>query len=353
MSDEAKIKITLDDLDGSGALVQGSPAAAAVAQGQAGRTYGNVSDLQTTRLEIGTEVAEKLYMKGWFYLGVAGLLGAFAAWAICEPSFEDGDSSGAWGNFWLIPLAVVLMCFGFAVAESIVEQSPRKALYRGALALVVGVVLGFLFDAVANVVFTITTGLAAAAGIAEVDNPAFWLARAIAWTVLGTAAGLSYGLIGGSFKRGQYGILGGVIGAAVGGLVFDPISLALEGAEVSRAVGFSLFGASTGIAMGWVESALKDRWLLVISGPLSGKQFILYKPITSAGSLQTCDIYLFKDPDIQPLHLEFGLRGATTWLRPIGAVDVGGVTARERRLNHGDVVAVGRYRFLYQERARD
>jgi hypothetical protein len=135
--------------------------------------------------------------------------------------------------------------------------------------------------------------------------------------------------------------------------VFDPISLALDGAEVSRGVGFSLFGAATGIGMGWVESALKDRWLQVISGPLAGKQFILYKPTTTAGSLQSCDIYLFKDPDVQPLHLEFELRGAAVWLRPIGAVEIDGAPARERRLNHGDVVTVGRYRFLYQERTRD
>jgi ubiquitin-protein ligase len=47
--------------------------------------------------------------------------------------------------------------------------------------------------------------------------------------------------------------------------------------------------------MGLVGSALKDRWLYVTSGPLAGKQFILYKPQTIMGapverhlSLQGC-----------------------------------------------------------------
>jgi hypothetical protein len=38
--------------------------------------------------------------------------------------------------------------------------------------------------------------------------------------------------------------------------------------------------------MGLVESALKDRWLYVTSGPLAGKQFILYKSETTIGSRQ-------------------------------------------------------------------
>jgi hypothetical protein len=87
-----------------------------------------------------------------------------------------------------------------------------------------------------------------------------------------------YGIIGRSGKKTAYGAIGGAIGAAIGGLIFDPISFATKGGAVSRAVGFALLGMATGIAMGLVESALKDRWLYVTAGPLSGKQFILYKP---------------------------------------------------------------------------
>src|SRR6185437_10893964 len=76
----------------------------------------------------------------------------------------------------------------------------------------------------------------------------------------------------------------------VGGMVFDPIALATKAGAPSRAVGFALFGLATGVAMGIVESALKDRWLYVAAGPLAGKQFILYKPVTVIGSSQQSDI---------------------------------------------------------------
>ena len=103
-----------------------------------------------------------------------------------------------------------------------------------------------------------------------------------------------------SSKRMLYGVLGGVIGAGLGGIVFDPIAMLTHGGAPSRAVGFGLVGLATGVAVGLVESALKDRWLYVTAGPLAGKQFILYKPRTVIGSDQKCDIYLFKDSNILP-----------------------------------------------------
>jgi len=80
-----------------------------------------------------------------------------------------------------------------------------------------------------------------------------------------------------SAKKAWYGILGGAIGAGLGGMLFDPIALATKGARSAGALGFGLLGMATGVAMGLVESALKDRWLYVTAGPLAGKQFILYK----------------------------------------------------------------------------
>ena len=81
--------------------------------------------------------------------------------------------------------------------------------------------------------------------------------------------------------------LGLLLGAGLGGIIFDPIAMATKGGAPSRAVGFALVGIATGVAMGLVESALKDRWLYVTSGPLAGKQFILYKPLTTIGSSQS------------------------------------------------------------------
>ena len=166
-------------------------------------------------------------------------------------------------------------------------------------------------------------------------------------------AGIIYGLVDRSGSKTKYGVLGGLIGAGLGGALFDPISfLTGPGREVSRGVGFALLGLATGVAIGIVESALKDRWLYVASGPLAGKQFILYKPITTIGSSQSSDIYLFKDTSILPQHGVIELRGAQTFIRSDAPVFVSGAPARNRALQSGDLIQIGRYAFHFRERQR-
>ena len=171
--------------------------------------------------------------------------------------------------------------------------------------------------------------------------------------VFGAAGGVLYGLIGLSGKKILYGVLGGVIGAGLGGLLFDPIALLTHGGAPSRAVGFGLVGLATGVGVGLVESALKDRWLYVTAGPLAGKQFILYKPRTVMGSDQSCDIYLFKDTNIAKEHAIIELSGSRIMLLAIGQTYVNGQPVRQQVLPNGAVVQIGRYAFRYQERQRN
>jgi len=125
-----------------------------------------------------------------------------------------------------------------------------------------------------------------------------------------------------------------------------------KGAALSRGVGFALVGLATGVAMGLVESALKDRWLYVTAGPLAGKQFILYKSETSIGSRQESDIYLFKDPNILPQHALIQISGARVQLRATGPVQWAGQSIKNRVLQDGDLLQVGRYSFRYKEKHR-
>jgi FtsH-binding integral membrane protein len=349
-ANQEKVRITLDEL--SSVATPGSSNAtvepSVLAPGT--KSYGNIN-AQPEAPKMAQEKASIL-LQGWFYLGLAGLLGALAGWAIAEPGFVDGGAH-RWGNIWLLPLIVTLMCVGFSIAESVVERSTRKALIRTGLALPLGIVLGFLFMGVANIAYAIALGICSAAGIQSVHNPAVWIARGIAWMVLGAAGGVVYGILGQSMKKTGYGTLGGAIGAGIGGLIFDPISFATHGGATSRAVGFCLFGLATGVAMGLVESALKDRWLYVTAGPLAGKQFILYKPRTTIGSSQECDIYLFKDPDILPEHATLEVKGSRTHLAATGMVYAAGQPVRGIRvLESGSVIQLGRYGFRYQEKQR-
>jgi hypothetical protein len=343
------LRVTLEELDGlPRAELIARDAAAVVAS--APKSYGNIHE--TPDAPILAQEKGSILLQAWFYLGLAGCLGALLGWAIAEPGFVDG-AGRRWGNLLMIPLLVTLMCVGFAVAESLVERSAKKALVRCGLALPLGIALGFLFDGLANIFYSIGLSICAQLGAQSFHSPSVWVARGIGWMVLGVAGGVVYGILGQSMKKTGYGALGGALGAAVGGVIFDPISFVTHGGATSRAVGFGLLGMATGIAIGLVESALKDRWLYVTAGPLAGKQFILYKPQTAIGSAQNCDIYLFKDPEILPQHALLQLKGSKVYLVAEGAAYIGGQPVRSARvLESGTLLQMGRYAFRYQERQR-
>ncbi len=346
------LKITAEDL-AKVAVPEAlaSPVGSAATASSGAKSYGTISEAA----EMAPAVSEQrgsILLQGWFYLGAAGLLGAVLGWGLCERSFVDAATERHWGNIWMIPAIVTFMCIGYGVSESIVERSARKAILRGLLALPLGVVLGFIFEAVANLIYNLGLNVCAQAGVQSYRNPAAWIARGFGWAVFGAAGGTVYGLVGQSMKKAKYGIIGGLIGAGIGGTVFDPISMGMRGATLSRAVGFALFGAATGIAMGWVESALKDRWLYVTSGPLAGKQFILYKSLTTIGSDQKSDIYLFKDPNILGQHAAIAITGSRVQFKALGAAYVTGSPVSTRVLQNGDLLQIGRYAFRYKERHR-
>ncbi len=347
--DRNTIKITAEDLAGV-ALPQMASIPSAVPSPSGAKVYGTVNEAAEQFLPVTAERGSIL-LQGWFYLGFAGLVGALAGWGIAEPGFIDGRTR-SWGNFLMIPGIITLMCMAFGISESTVERSLKKALLRGILALPLGILLGFIFDMMANMIFNTLVRISYEAGAQTYKNPAFWVSRGIAWMVFGAAGGVVYGIVGQSSKKGQYGVLGGALGAGLGGVLFDPISMATHVGSVSRAVGFALVGVATGIGMGLVESALKDRWLYVVAGPLAGKQFILYKSQTTIGSKQESDIYLFKDPNILPQHAVITLSGARVMLQATGPVQWAGQQVNSRVLQDGDLLQLGRYAFRYKEKHR-
>jgi hypothetical protein len=347
---ESLIRVTADDI--AAVETAASAAEAVQRQPQAGRSYGNINSAFAETEPLRAEERPSLLLQGWFYLGAAGLVGAVTGWAICERAFIDGGEAHRWGNTWMIPMVTMMMMVCFAIAESVVERSLKKAAYRLAMVVPLGVVFGFVFAQTANVIYAIGLNIIVSMGIQTYRNPAWWLVRATAWASFGVAAGLCYGLVGKAAKKAKYGVLGGAIGAFLGGILFDPIAMLVDKGGQSRAIGFALVGMAAGAAMGFVESALKDRWVYVSAGPLAGKQFILYKSQTTIGSDQSSDIYLFKDVSIAPQHATIDIRGVQATLHAHAPLFVSGVPTHSRVLLSGDIIQIGRYMFKYNERHR-
>ena len=124
MSNEhEKIRITLDDVDHVvvDPPTRSAPPPPPITDIGASRTWGRVDAGPSHSLATGASATANVFLRAWVYLGLAGFLGAFVAWALCEPSFNDRGPRGA-GNILLFPAFVILMSLGFALAESVVER---------------------------------------------------------------------------------------------------------------------------------------------------------------------------------------------------------------------------------------
>lgn len=313
-----------------------------------------------------------LIHKSWFYLMFAGALGAFIAWAVIEPYFDDYPVNP--GLEW-IPLLMLFSVGGLTglmigCMEGILARNFFRALKAGGLGFLVGFGGGLISMVFAGLLLQIIEPLGIAIiGRAAAEDPASHLSgfllliiqRSLIWSLLCMAVGLGPGIALRAKKLIMNGFLGGLIGGAIGGFLFDPINYILSAgtlsynAEISRAVGFCVVGGCTGLMMGLVEMLSKEAWLVMTEGPLKGKQFIIYKDPTVIGSSPRSEIYLFKDPTIEPAHAVIQTIRDGYEIEDRNTPDgtwVNGQRIKRKRLVPGDEIRIGKTRFRYSERAK-
>ena len=357
-----------------------------------GRVYGTISGGQVMGASGGSSAMQVLY-KPWIHAGLAGLVLAFISWAITEP-IPYFSSNGAdlerklveyleQKGYTLLSLsqesaptqeAVIeqfrrtirtgiymetMLWFGIigaaigaglCSAEHFVGRAYEKAL-RGAL---IGIGVGFLGGAIAGGVAqylyaSLTSMNAEASFAAQV------MARGAGWGLAGLMLGAGQGIAMGSAKKVRNGLMGGLLGGLLGGALFDPIANALQTGWASRMVALCVIGAATGVLIGLVEAVLKEAWLLVTAGPLAGKQFIIYRNPTVFGSSPKADIYLFKDPSVEPRHAALYVGAGWYELEDQGTPHstlVNGRRIGRQRLRHDDNIQIGQYAFSYAEKRR-
>jgi hypothetical protein len=279
-------------------------------------------------------------------------------------TLEQLQSQHRVSGLLLFPLVAGLIGLFIGAADGLICRLPRRALLCGAVGLVVGLVGGFVCDIAAEIAYAPLTQLA----MKQSKDPAFGLStlgfviqvfgRAVAWGMVGVAMGLGQGIALRSKRLLIYGLLGGVIGGLLGGMLFDPIDQILLGtdkpsAHWSRMVGITVIGATVGAMIGIVELLARDTWLRMTQGPLTGKEFILFKDVMNVGSSPRSDIYLFNDPQVAGDHAVLRNVGdeceieAREALHPV-LLNNNGV--RRARLRHGDTVTIGRTIFVFQRR---
>lgn len=248
--------------------------------------------------------------------------------------------------------------------DGIVCRMWTRAVLSGLVGLGVGFLGGFILSTFANLIYSPLAQIAqshngdGAAGLSPLGFCVQIMGRTLAWGLVGVAMGLGQGIALRSQRLLVFGLIGGVVGGILGGMLFDPLDLLILGADkpsahISRMVGFMVIGASVGGMIGLVELLARDSWLRMEEGPLTGKEFLVFKDVMKVGSSPRSDIYLFNDPRVEGHHATLRTVGEALEVESVNAqrqVLVNDRAVRRARLRHGDRITLGRTVFIYQRR---
>ncbi len=294
---------------------------------------------------------------------VAAAIGIALAWGftevtgIAEIEATSKLGSDAASALWTGVVGVIfggtLVAFDSAVAGAWNVAGKR---FAGASMpmFAVSFVAGFAGNAI---YLQIVKGLIEAVlrGESVTDNDIrFYLARAIGWALFGAGVGAAIGLVNKSQKQAINGAIGGALGGAAGGIVFQCVSANLgAGDRLSRLLGLLAVGALIAVAMRAVETARREAWLQVLAGGMAGKEFILYHAITRIGSSPECEIFLLKDPSVAKVHAQIEDRGTQRILTAMqgSPVLLNQVPVASQVLRSGDQLQIGNTVIGYTERA--
>lgn len=236
-----------------------------------------------------------------------------------------------------------------ALAEPIVNRNQRQAIINGSVALTLGAVGAVIAYGTADYLYGLLGGGQTEGIFRQM------IARAIGWGVLGAFLAVAPGLVLKSPKRALIGVGGGALGGFLGGLLFDPVGMATDSDAVSRLVSITAIGALAGAGTGLIENVAKTGWLRVVAGLIKGKQFILYKNPTTIGSSPQCDIYLFKDPQVSPVHAAIHIVGGRYEIEDRSSATgtlVNGKPVSRTRLPANSHLQIGSTTLLFQEKER-
>ena len=363
MDDDAKkIVISLDDVTGPDP-VAAEPAHWSPPPASVGSTAPNPALPPMQGYSAGHQVSSFSFAKlgaNALLIGlIGGAIGGFVGTLPAEVVLKAW--TGGWNIFdppsqtelvlstatWVMIIGAFI---GFALSslDGFTSGSAEKGFLDGIKGAATGAGAGFVGGAVAQILFHALLSGDTSGGEGKV-----YLARIIAWSVFGLLVGLGIGLPFGT-RRLVNGLTGGAAGGAFGGLCFQLVASSATGDSILlRLVGMTITGIGIGVGIGLVERARKDSWLVAVGGPMTGKEIILYKPVTLIGSDYRCDLVLVKDPAVAPQHLSLTRdpSGAATLQVTAGAtVLINGAPVQSHRLRPGDHLGIGASTLVYQQR---
>jgi hypothetical protein len=287
---------------------------------------------------------------------VGGVLGG-VLFLILSTNWDAGNSANP--TVFNLTYAVTYIPAGVAIGfviccwDDLTSRSPRTALRHGLRGAVFGAVGIYVGQVCGQYLYEkINTN----PGSNDPADATAFLSRIVAFAVIGAVLGLALGAANGfQFKRMLNGVIGGTMGGAVGGFVFQLQNNAFPNESQNLLDIILITCLAIGVALGirLVERVGRDSWIRITAGPMSGKEFVLYKPETRIGADYRCDIVVAKDTGVQPFHAAF-LRandGSVTVAPFEGStIRLNGLPSEGGPLKNLDAVIIGGSILTYQER---
>jgi len=237
---------------------------------------------------------------------------------------------------WSAVIALFVGLF-LGIGEGVYYGSKEKAIKYALIGAGVSLAIGFISGYLAQWMY------------AEMltDDPADFTAafvRGLGWAIMGLGIGISVGLIKPEKKRILFCSLGGLVGAFIGGFLFNYVCDIIPNDVVARGVAIVIMGILIGVGVGLLEQFAKAAWLKVIRGEFEGKEYLVFAGTTSIGNNGKNTIVLFKDKLVGPHHCDIKLEGSKYVLTdcgtPMGTIVNGQKTVRHV-LRQGDAIAIG------------
>jgi len=303
---------------------------------------------------------------------LAGMLGAIVAWAIMEPTSlmpDDGRYIGYGAIVTVGLISGLLIGLLLGLAEGISGLSPRDAARSAMLGALVGAAGGMVGLATGNALYNAFDQLAHASnGVnpGSIGQPNLFsfvlllIGRGLGWALIGLFIGLSQGIATLSTKKMINGAVGGFIGGGLGGSVFEILAWMNEGHVTNflpgmiRFISFSITGAGIGLFIGFIEEIAKQAWLVKLVGRNEGNEYTLYKEVTTLGRSEFADIPIFTDPDVSESHAAIRAIGKRYHVEDLGSAfgtKVDGQAITKETLKDGDIIEIGKTRFLFKDKA--
>jgi hypothetical protein len=296
-----------------------------------------------------------------YYCALSGGCAALLGWLLGrlatggDPVGEAGVKGLFLGLFVALALSLIDVSWNLSTGRRSKVLAVLSAVHVGAFGGLMAAVLGQLLYGWSNNWLFLLFGWTLTGLLIGVSLGAFDLLRRVSW---GEDVRPTWGKL-------QKGMLGGGVGGLLGGLLFVLFKVLWERVFRDKqgvhlwspsATGFVALGACIGLSIGLAQVILKEAWLRVESGFRAGREVILSRPEITIGRAESCDVGLFGDPTVEPLHARIVQVDGQYLLADAGTPDgtfLNGERIREPKpLRSGDVFRVGKCSLSFGERRR-